>query len=745
MGVGPLGMLLVQIGHKVYGYDDYPDRNIVERLQSHGILMLEHLHGSREYDEVIVTRAIQHTPERLKRLEKRFPGAKISFRGDYLANLAKTFKTVVIAGTHGKTSTTANLVSLLHATGEKVSYVLGGYFAGNALDAARFDATSSWLILEVDESDGTIEKFKPQISAITNIELDHVDYYQSESKLLKVFRRLISKTKTRVFLSEAAANALSIDPHPKKRKQQVVLSEEAVNVFEENHKMAKALAEWITEKKIEIPLSELESIERRQEILKLSENRTVVTDYAHHPSELAALRDWLNSVYPEAFIQWIYQPHRYSRTIALKREFVEVLKTMKPCVLPEYGAFEAHLEEGSSGSLVAALQAAGADAHLCKTPAQLTDCLDAQVESNREVKPTVIVFAGAGDILLWRDWWVHGLNHFGGGVCYSEFHKSDELWRSFHHERMQGDGSYVACDEPLKRKTTLNVGGAARFYAEPATLESLQLVLKTSRMLHLDVQLIGKGSNLLVSEAGFDGVVIRLNKEFWSKCEYLGGGRYWLGAGLSLKKLCRAALEQGVSGFNFLDGIPGSVGGAVRMNAGAMGSEFSERILEVECLDFTGKRLKLTREEMGFRYRHCELAEELIVLHALVQGRGMDEPENLKQGLEVYRKKRLFSQPAEPSAGCMFKNPKGDSAGRLIDAAGLKGFRIGGASVSRKHGNFLVTSKDTYPGDVLAVIEHVRVVVEEQFSVKLEQEIQMFPPRKLGGDVVSVENPGREI
>jgi len=745
MGVGPLGLFLVQMGHKVFGYDDYPDRKIVERLQSHGIVMLEHLHGAIDYDEVIVTRAIQHTPERLKQFELQFPGAKISFRGDYLASLAKAFNTVVIAGTHGKTTTTANLVSIMRAVGERVSYVLGGYFVGDAMDAARFDADSSWLVVEVDESDGTIEKFEPQVTAITNIELDHVDFYQSQSKLLNVFRHLISKTKNRVFLSQTAANSLSIDLQCIERKQQVVFPESSVNVFEENFKMAEALAEWITGRPIEVPCSKLEPVERRQEILELSPKCTIVTDYAHHPGELSALRNWLRSLYPETLIEWIFQPHRYSRTVALKKEFVEVLRTMNPCVLPEYGAFEAYQEEGSSRSLVESLQAEGSVARLCETPFELTDFLNARTKNGSEVKPIVIVFAGAGDILLWRDWWVNVFDHFGGGVGYSDRHQLDDLWLSFHRSRMHADGSYVACYEPLKRKTTLNVGGTARFYAEPATLESLQLILKTSRMLGLDLQLIGKGSNLLVLDTGFDGVVVRLNKDIWNKCEYLGDGRYWLGAGLSVKKLCRAALEQGVSGFNFLDGIPGSVGGAVRMNAGAMGSEFSERILEVECLDLTGKRVKFTREEMGFRYRQCEKAKKLIVLHVLVQGMGMEEPEKLQKGLDVYRRKRLLSQPAEPSAGCMFKNPDGDSAGRLIDAAGLKGFRIGGASISRKHGNFLVTSKDTYPGDVLAVIEHVRGTVEKQFSVKLEREIQMLSPGIDHETLDTRKNPRAEI
>ena len=727
MGVGPLGLFLVKMGHDVFGYDDYPDAKIVSRLQSHGIVMLEHLHGKRDFDEVIVSRAIQYTPDRLKRFEKRYSKAKIVFRGDYLAKLAKQFKSVVIAGTHGKTSTTGNLVSLLQATGTHFSYIVGGYFANNAVDAAHYDVDSKWLVIEVDESDGTIENFKPDVAVVTNIELDHVDYYETESRLLKVFNNLVARARSRVFLGEQAALTLGLDPDRPKRKHEILSKSQQGDPFLENRKLAEAVAVWICGDPGKQFPEEIAAVERRQEVLQLPARKWVVTDYAHHPSELAALKKWVNSRFSDAVVHWIFQPHRYSRTVALKDGFVRELSPLNPCLLPEYPAFEAYVEAGSSRALLKGLEEKGSRVKYCETPLVLSKYLHGTEEPDYQIKPEVYVFAGAGDIVLWRDWVVHSLSGFPSGMAFSDIQLSDEQWLSFHQARFEKDGSYVACDETLKRKTTLNVGGNARFYVEPASLESLQLVLKTSKMLGLEVHMMGKGSNLLVSDSGIDAVVIRLNKELWTKCEHLGGRQFWLGAGLSLKRFGRAAMEAGVSGFSFLDGIPGSVGGAVRMNAGAMGSEMGGRVLEVECLDYSGKRVRLSREELGFTYRHCKAAEKLIVLHVLVEGKGLEAPAKIEESLESMRQKRIASQPAEPSAGCMFKNPTGDSAGRLIDQAGLKGFRIGGASISQKHGNFLVTSKDTYAGDVLAVIEHVRAVVKEHYGVQLEQEIQMFP------------------
>jgi len=725
MGVGPLGIFLAQMGHEVYGYDDYPVQHVVRRLRENGIIMLDHLHGKRDFDEVIVSRAIIHTPERLQRFKERYVGAEILFRGEYLGRISKQFRTVAIAGSHGKTTTTANLIALLTQENVRFSHVLGGFFEKDTLPAAHFSGLGDWLVVEVDESDGTIEAFSPEISAITNVELDHVDQYPTEEAMRQVFLRLIDRTGQLTWVGHRAAEILRLrdgkQPDPRVRILQPTQSGDFVL---ENRTCAQSICACITGNGMRVDTFDFPSVERRQECLQLDERQRVVSDYAHHPGEIRALQGWAERQFTGAEIHWVFQPHRYTRTVALKKEFVEALAPLHPILLPEYGAFEQVIEAGTSASLHLEMQKMGSDCRYCQSPAEMLQALQVKDDGKH-----VFLFAGAGDLLLWKDWFVQskrmGLaRHYGDTDV-------DALWLSFHQERMMADGSYVACHEPLRRKTTMNVGGAARFYAEPASLESLQLVLKTSKMLKLPVRVLGNGSNLLVSDAGVDGVVIRLSKPFWKQCEMLGDGGLWVGAGLSLKRLCRQALEAGIGGFNFLDGIPGSVGGAVCMNAGAMGTELAERVVEAECLDLSGKRIRLSRDEMGFSYRHCEATETLMVLHVLLAGDPDEDREQLTETLELYRARRHASQPADPSAGCMFKNPEGESAGRLIDAAGLKGFAIGGASVSRKHGNFLITAKNTRSEDVEAVMRHVKTVVRGQFGIDLQQEIQMFPENRM--------------
>ncbi len=729
MGVGPLGMFLSQMGHEVHGYDDYPVARITDRLKRQGVLLLEHLHGVNDYDEVIVSRAIAGNPDRLNRFKKRFNKARIVFRGDYLAFLSKSFDSVVVAGSHGKTTTTASIVTQLRVEGLSVSYILGAYFEGDALPAAQYVTDSKCLIIEVDESDGTIKKFRPWATVLTNVELDHVDFYRSEKRLFKTFRSLISNTKKKVFVGSGVPEKLGLKENQGPELMKMACNAEGGGFLAENADMAVAVTEWLIDRPFDREKYEFPVVERRQDCRQLGENQWVFTDYAHHPGEIQALREWLEKQYDGFEITWVFQPHRYSRTVALKTEFVKILRSMNPVLLPEYGAFEPVIEEGKAISLYQDLLATGSKTNYCETPEELNEFLGMASQDGDEERRQLVVFAGAGDIELWRDWWLHSIEDSSGNSnC-----ELDSTWVSFHQSRTSEDESYFATNEPLKRKTTLNVGGVARFYAEPASLESLQLVLKTSKLFKLPLFVIGKGSNLLVDDARIEGVVVRLSKPFWRKCESLGNGRYWVGSGLSLKRICRAALDDGVNGFNFMDGIPGSVGGAVRMNAGAMGSEMGEWVKEAECFDPSGKRIRLSHEDMAFAYRNSKGTDGLIILHVLLQGTPGTNRDALRNGLEVYRKKRLFSQPAEPSAGCMFVNPEGDSAGRLIDAAGLKGYTVGGAQVSQKHGNFLVTEKNATSADVEALIGHVKTTVKAQFGVDLHQEIKVLSLVPTGG------------
>ncbi len=281
-------------------------------------------------------------------------------------------------------------------------------------------------------------------------------------------------------------------------------------------------------------------------------------------------------------------------------------------------------------------------------------------------------------------------------------------------------------EEPLAPKTTMRVGGAARVYAEPASVAELQALLRAATKHGVEVFLLGRGSNLIVPDEGVDGLVISLAHEAWAKFEPIAGGSLRVGAGLRLKNLCGRAAVAGIAGFEFLEGIPGSVGGALRMNAGAMGGWMFDVVEHVELITFDGEGQTLAKAAMHVDYRHCTELHSAIAIGATLRPATVADASAIKRQMDAYAKKRHESQPREPSAGCIFKNPTGNSAGRLIDESGLKGERVGDAEVSSTHANFIVNRGRASSADVLELVRRVRARVRQAKGVDLEPEVLLY-------------------
>ena len=242
----------------------------------------------------------------------------------------------------------------------------------------------------------------------------------------------------------------------------------------------------------------------------------------------------------------------------------------------------------------------------------------------------------------------------------------------------------------------------------------------------LPVLVLGRGSNLIVPDEGGEGLVICLSHKSWSSFERLPDGRVRAGAGLRLKNFCGLATAAGLSGFEFLEGIPGSVGGALRMNAGAMGGWIFDVVDEVRLMSMEGVVTTLPRSAMKVDYRFCGELRDAIALGAVLRPMAGTDADAISRQIDVYRRKRHESQPREPSAGCVFKNPPGDSAGRLIEECGLKGSRVGGAEVSRVHANFVVNRGEATSADVLELVRRVRSAVRKAKGVDLEPEVMLY-------------------
>lgn len=281
-------------------------------------------------------------------------------------------------------------------------------------------------------------------------------------------------------------------------------------------------------------------------------------------------------------------------------------------------------------------------------------------------------------------------------------------------------------NEPLGPKTTLGVGGAARFYAEPSDTEALRALLIEAQQSAVPVFVLGRGSNLLVMDEGYPGLVIRLHGPVWKEITVMDHERLHVMGGTRLKGISLKAAALGWSGFEFLEGIPGSLGGALRMNAGAMGSCMADCLESLEFMDFAGTLHRLARADLEFQYRSCEALKAGVVVSAILKKREQKDPADVYAHTEAYALKRKQSQPRAPSAGCAFKNPKSHPAGLLIDECGLKGLALGNAKISELHANFLINSGSAKSEDVIALVKQVREAVLAHKGIALEPELMLL-------------------
>jgi UDP-N-acetylmuramate dehydrogenase len=286
------------------------------------------------------------------------------------------------------------------------------------------------------------------------------------------------------------------------------------------------------------------------------------------------------------------------------------------------------------------------------------------------------------------------------------------------------DEGSIAENEPLSRYTTWRIGGPARFFCRVRTEAALARVLEAASETGLPLALLGMGSNILVADEGFPGYVIRLEGDFL-KVE-VQGERLRAGGGAALGGVCAAAARAGLSGIEAISGIPSSMGGAVRINAGAYGGEIFDVLESVRLVSRSGEIRSLPASEIPHGYRWSKLIETReIVREAVLQLRPAPR-EEIQEKTRMVSEKRRGALPSEPNAGSVFKNPDGDHAGRLVEACGLKGERSGAALISPRHANVIVNTGGARAGDVLVLMRKMRDTVRERFGVTLFPEVEML-------------------
>lgn len=449
---------------------------------------------------------------------------------------------------------------------------------------------------------------------------------------------------------------------------------------------------------------------RRQELLFADGRFQLYDDYAHHPVEIEATLRAFRSLAPRRLLV-AFQPHRYSRTQHLLDRFATSFRQADALWLTDiYGASETPLPGVSGPRLADAVRSAGQDAAYCPDLDRLRRAVRAQMQPG-----DLVAFLGAGDI---TDAAQQLAEELKADILSNKDQIHAELAATLSPE------SVIRRDEPLARRTTLRVGGPADFYVEPASEADLSALLKFCGARRLPFVVLGRGSNLLVRDGGIRGVVICLAHPSFSTVDG-AGDRLYCGAGAKLKTVAAEARRRQLAGLEFLEGIPGSVGGALRMNAGAMGNWIFEIVETVRFMDYDGRVHERRASEIHFEYRGCPLFKNHVALGAMLKGTPMPR-EVIEQRVTQFNQRRWETQPAAPSAGCIFKNPRDIPAGKLIEELGLKGRRIGGAVISEVHGNFIINDGDASAKDVLDLIELVRREARAARGIELETEVEIL-------------------
>lgn len=735
MGVGPLAIYLKGEGWDVSGWDDATGSPMELQLANAEIPLLRDPWAAGRHPEVVGrSSAIKTGHEALALAEKK--SVRVLCRGELLAERVAERRFVAVCGSHGKTTTCGMIVAALSTAGADFGYILGGLFRDPSFPPARTAVASPWVVAEVDESDGTIGAFSPDITVAVNLDWDHPDYYRDEAALEAVFQALFERTRSAVIIPVGNERLERLTAGLKVPVWRVglggdyqarpIAGDHATSVLEiggrfasqqvtlpvagtfnlSNAAMALAVTHFITGSLSSEPMTRWRGIRRRQDVLFERAGLRVLADYAHHPTEISALLQWIKETHVGRLIV-VFQPHRHTRTRQYAAEFRQALAMADHAlVLPVYAAGEAAVEGGRSESVVA-----GTAHQLVEDRRQLPTLLNALISG----ADTVVAFVGAGDIERDAEAYAKVLRRSGATVLSLDL-------PDIVAGRLSA-GCVLRANESLARRTTLGVGGSARWYAEPATVDDVVTLLQAAAELDLRYFVLGRGSNLWVPDEGYDGLILHLAAEHWGKMTSLGENRIRVDGGVRLKELCGFAAKEGLAGFEFLEGIPGTLGGSLRMNAGAMGGWIFDVVESIEWLAPHGQVRAARRDCFDALYRDCPQLHGAVVLSAVLRASGKDDGTLIRQRMETMSVKRRASQPREASAGCVFRNPGADKAGRLIEVSGLKGHQVGAVTVSPVHGNFLVNSGDAKSADFISVMRDVRAAVKLSQGVELQPEI----------------------
>ena len=774
VGVGGAGMRGLAEAMRGQGYrvsgSDLREQPALARLRKKGVRVFvghspQNIRGA---DCVVYSSAVAaDNPERVAAARA---GLFVVPRAQMLNELLRLKTGVAVAGSHGKTTATGMIFAALSAAGRDPACVIGGRLRD--VDAHAQLGGGDFIVVEADESDASFTHLLPALAVVTNIDDDHLPAFGGKMKNLKsAFRVFLGNLpfygaaavcgddqNAMAVAQESGARILSygvspgcdfvaekIRARPPDRTEFILRHrggrEKMALRASGLHNVRNALAACAVASELEIGwdavrdgLANFAGVGRRMEsrgdIRVGGKTVRLVDDYAHHPTEISATIAALREAHPRRRIVAVFQPHRFTRTRDLMARLARSVREADAAVVSEIHSAGEKPIPGVDGKTLAKKAKATYVSRLEDAPPAL-----AKILRDGDVLATL----GAGSIAN-----LPGiLKGEGEGESENESRSAGEsISGPISSGPVAGLRGRWRENFPMSKLSTWRVGGPARVVFEPADLADLKafLAARARRSPRPEMLFVGHGSNLLVRDGGFPGVVVRAAPGLSGLRAEPDGGVY-AEAGVACAKVARFCARRNLAEAEFLAGIPGAVGGALAMNAGCHGGEIWSFVRRVLVVDENGESV-LQPGDFSVRYREVRFknsrtgtGEKTSPFFAAAWLKfPPGDAKTARAKLDALLQKRRETQPLDsPSAGSVFRNPPGDFAGRLMEECGLKGAREGGAEVSRKHGNFIVNRGGASARDVETLMARARKIVRARTGVRLVPEVRIAGAPADGG------------
>ncbi|MFA6321499.1 MAG: UDP-N-acetylmuramate--L-alanine ligase [Candidatus Omnitrophota bacterium] len=752
VGVGGIGMsgiarVLIGMGYDVSG-SDVELNAITRKLEDLGGKIFK---GHRESNlppnvEVLVYSS-SITADNPEMKAARRMKIKIAHRAEVLGELFNGKKGIAVTGTHGKTTTTSMISVMLHNAGLDPTAIIGGEVENINGNACL--GSGKYIVAEADESDSSFLHLKPFYTIMTNLEMEHIDHFKTLGRAKAAFRAFAGNTKKGgvVFYNIDDANLKDVLKNYKGKKRTFGSSAKA-DIYPQNikmdgfntsfecvyhgksignisikvpgrHNVTNALAcvlvgleAGLKFKEIAKAMKDFSGARRRFELRVEAGGVMLIDDYAHHPTEiqavLAASRNWEGK---RRIV--VFQPHRYSRTKFFADDFGKCFNGVDKLILTDiYAASEKAIRGVSIKCVYEKVRRSGLkDVVIMEKDAIAGHIMDIKRPGD------MIIMMGAGNIKKVTDKLCEKL---------TMLKTSDQALVKKFKNTVKGK---VKTGELLSSHTSFKIGGRADIWFEPKDVKDLRAAILFARNNKVPFFVIGNGSNVLAKDEGYKGLLIHLGSDYFKKIKF-SGSAINAGAGFSLPKLVNICCDKAISGFESLVGIPGTIGGAVYMNAGGWASPIFKNIGELvdslKVMDMSGKIKIFHKNDIAFGYRRSGMGE-FIILEVVLRAKSGDR-NTLMSSASHFLKMKMEKQVLDiPSAGCMFKNPPDSqfTCGQMIDMLGLKGVCVGGAEISPRHANFIVNKGGATCEDVLNLAEMVRGRIKDNYDIDLEMEVKV--------------------